>query len=103
MLFVDCNRHDIKFILSCRHVTTFRFPTNRMAIWCRPPYDLSRTFLMAVTFLWQHHNHIQVSLVVGDGLVYICNNLSNAAQYRSVEYNDNSLDDVSCCSTLLPT
>ena len=91
MLFVDCNRHEIKFILSCRHVISFHFPTNRMAIWYRPPDDLSRTFfcLLAVTYLWHHHNHIQVSLVVGDGLVHICNNLSNAARYRSVQCNDN--------------
>ena len=91
MLFVDCNRHEIKFILSCRYVISFHFPTNRMAIWYRPPDELSRTFfcLLAVTYLWHHHNHIQVSLVVGDGLVHICNNLSNTARYRSVQCNDN--------------
>ena len=60
--------------------------------------------LMAVTwYLWPHHYHIQVSLVVGDDLAHICNNLSGVARYiRSVQCNDNSLDDVLVCSMLLP-
>ena len=45
-MFNQCNRHEIKFILSCRHAISFHFPTNRMAIWCRPPDDLSRTFFV---------------------------------------------------------
>ena len=72
---------------------------------CRPP-DLSLTIfvLMVVTwYLWHHHNHIQVCLVVGDGLAHICNNLNDVARYiRSIQCNDNSLDDVLVCSTLLP-
>ena len=48
-------------------------------------------------------NAFLVSLVVGDGLANICNNLSDVARYiRSVQCNDNSLDDVLVCSTLLP-
>ena len=54
--------------------------------------------LMAVTwYLCHHHNRIQVSLVVGDGLAHICNNLSDVALYiRRVQCNDNGLDDVWC-------
>ena len=66
--------------------------------------SLEHSFLMAVTwYLWHHHNDIQVSLVVGDGLAHICNNLIDVAQYiRSVQRNDHSLDDVLGCSMLLP-
>ena len=63
----------------------------------------SLVHLMAITwYLWHHHNHIQVSLVVGNGLADICNNLNDVARYnRSVQYDENSLDDVLGCSTLL--
>ena len=61
--------------------------------------------LVAVTwYLWHHHNPILVSLVVGDGLAHIGNNLSSdvARNIRSVQCNDNSLDDVWGSSALLP-
>ena len=44
-------------------------------------------------YLCHHHNHIQVNMVVGDGLTHICNNrgyVARSVYIRNIQCNDNN-------------